>query len=162
VFTALIHDLAADQVLDVSRDKVKLSTHAVTLSAERQARMDVQEQTFLQAHYHPPSVDEALEAQKLSHADNRELLQVLVDQDKLVRLKADLFYHRQVLDHIEQHLRTHLEQKGDISAGEFRDLLHISRKYAIPLLEHFDNQRVTVRMGDKRVLRKTSSLPGQF
>jgi selenocysteine-specific elongation factor len=53
-------------------------------------------------------------------------------------------------------LRTYLEEKGEITAGEFRDLLHISRKYAIPLLEHFDNQRLTVRLGDKRVLRKTS------
>ena len=97
-----------------------------------------------------------LQAHKLTRADDRELLQVLVDQDKLVRLKADLFYHREVLDSIEQHLRTHLEEKGDISAGEFRDLLQISRKYAIPLLEHFDNQRITVRMGDKRVLRKAS------
>jgi selenocysteine-specific elongation factor len=156
VFTALIHDLSADKALDVSRDKVKLSTHTVTLSAERQASMDALEQVFLQAHYHPPSVDEVLEAQKLTHADDRELLQVLVDQDKLVRLKADLFYHREVLDRIEQYLRMHLEQKANITAGEFRDLLHISRKYAIPLLEHFDNQRVTVRMGDKRVLRKAS------
>ena len=156
VFTALIHDLAADKALDVSRDKVKLSAHTVTLSAERQASMDVLEQAFLQAHYHPPSVDEVLQAHKLTHADDRELLQVLVDQDKLVRLKADLFYHREVLDSIERHLRTHLEEKGDISAGEFRDLLQISRKYAIPLLEHFDNQRLTVRMGDKRMLRKAS------
>jgi selenocysteine-specific elongation factor len=156
VFTALIHGLAADKALDVSRDKVKLSTHTVTLSAERQASMGILEQAFLQAHYHPPSVDEVLQAHKLTRADDRELLQVLVDQDKLVRLKTDLFYHREVLDSIKQHLRTHLEEKGDISAGEFRDLLHISRKYAIPLLEYFDNQRITVRMGDKRVLRKAS------
>ena len=87
-------------------------------------------------------------------AGDRELLQVLVDQQKLVRLKGDLFYHRTVLDAIEAELRRYLEQQGEITAGAFRDLLHISRKYAIPLLEHFDNQRLTVRVGDKRVLRK--------
>jgi selenocysteine-specific elongation factor len=61
-----------------------------------------------------------------------------------------------VLNHIEQQLRAYLEQQGELTAGEFRDLLQISRKYAIPLLEYFDNQRITVRMGDKRVLRQVS------
>ncbi len=156
VFAAIVQALSASGTLDVSRDKVKLSHHTVTLSPQRQANADALEQMYLQAQYHPPSVDEALEAQKLTHAEDRELLQVLVDQNKLVRLKGDLFYHRVVLDTIEQELWAFLERQGEITAGEFRDLLQISRKYAIPLLEHFDNQRLTVRMGDKRVRRKPS------
>ena len=156
VFAAILHHLSTAGELDVSRDKVKLPQHTVTLSAPRQAAVEALEQHFLQAQYQPPSMDEALAAHKLTHADDRELLQVLVDQQKLVRLKGDLFYHREVLDDIERHLRTYLDQRGEITAGEFRDLLQISRKYAIPLLEHFDNQRLTVRMGDKRLLRKVS------
>ena len=78
---------------------------------------------------------------------------MLVDQDRLVRLKGDVFYHREALDRIERRLRAHLEAHREITAGEFRDLLQISRKYAIPLLEHFDGQRITLRTGDKRVLR---------
>jgi selenocysteine-specific elongation factor len=156
VFATILNDLSAAGEIEVSRDKVKLAQHTVTLSPGRQAAVAALEQCFLEAQYQPPSVEEALAAQKLTHADDRELLQVLVDQQKLVRLKGDLFYHREVLDEIEGQLRMHLEQRGDITAGEFRDLLHISRKYAIPLLEHFDNQRLTMRMGDKRVLRRAS------
>lgn len=156
VFTALVQALAAEKTLEVSRDKVKLTSHSVDLSPERQAVADALEQVYLDARHQPPSADEVLEAQKLTRSDDREMLQVLVDQDKLVRLKGDLFYHRTVLDHIEQQLRGHLEKQGELSAGEFRDLLQISRKYAIPLLEYFDNQRITVRMGDKRVLRQAS------
>lgn len=154
VFAAILQDLATSGDLEVSRDKVKLAQHTVTLSPERQAMVDALEQLFLQAQYQPPSADEALATQKSAKAEDRALLQVLVDQQKLVRLKGDLFYHRQVLDDIEQRLRTYLGQHQEITAGEFRDLLHISRKYAIPLLEHFDNQRVTMRTGDKRVLRR--------
>jgi selenocysteine-specific elongation factor len=154
VFAAMVQDLAKAGALEVSRDKVKMASHSVTLSPDRQAAIEALEQAFLEAHYQPPSADEALEAQKRTSADDRELLQVLVDQQKLVRLKGDLFYHRTVLEAIEAELRRYLEQQGEITAGAFRDLLHISRKYAIPLLEHFDNQRLTVRMGDKRVLRK--------
>jgi selenocysteine-specific elongation factor len=156
VFTALVQALSAENALELSRDKVKLFSHTVDLSPERQAIADALEQVYLGAKHQPPSADEALEAQKLTRAADREMLQVLVDQDKLVRLKGDLFYHRTVLTHIEQQLRSHLEQQGELTAGEFRDLLQISRKYAIPLLEYFDNQRITVRMGDKRVLRQVS------
>jgi selenocysteine-specific elongation factor len=154
VFASILQDLSASKTVEVSRDKVKLTQHSVTLSSERQAVVDALEHLFKEAQYHPPSVEEALETQKLSHTDDRVLLQVLVDQQKLVRLRGDLFYHREVLTDIEQHLRTYLTHHEEISAGEFRDLLHISRKYAIPLLEHFDNQRLTIRIGDKRVLRK--------
>jgi selenocysteine-specific elongation factor len=154
VFTTILHDLSAAGTLEVSRDKVKLAQHTVTLSAERQAIVDALEQTFLQAQYQPPSPEEALATQQLTHNDDRALLQVLVDQQKLVRLKGDLFYHPDVLADVEQRLRTHFAHHSDISAGEFRDLLQISRKYAIPLLEYFDNQRLTMRVGDKRVLRK--------
>lgn len=155
VFATILHDLSASGPLEVSRDKVKLAQHTVTLSPERQTLVDAIEQTFQKAQYQPPSVDEALAEQKLTRTEDRELLQVLVDQQKLVRLKGDLFYHREALADIETQLRTYLTQYEDISAGEFRDLLQISRKYAIPLLEHFDNQRLTMRVGDKRVLRKT-------
>jgi selenocysteine-specific elongation factor len=154
VFNALVQELTASDELEVSRDKVKLARHTVTLSPAHQAAIEALEVAFRQAAYQPPSADEALEAHKLTHADDRELLQVLVDQQKLIRLKGDLFYHREVFEDIEQQLRTYLEQKGEITAGEFRDLLQISRKYAIPLLEHFDNQRLTMRIGDKRVLRR--------
>jgi selenocysteine-specific elongation factor len=154
VFNALLQDLTASGELEVSRDKVKLARHTVTLSPAHQAAIAALESDFRQAAYQPPSVDEALEAHKLTHADDRELLQVLVDQQKLVRLKGEIFYHRDVFEDIERQLRSYLEHKGEITAGEFRDLLQISRKYAIPLLEHFDNQRLTMRIGDKRVLRK--------
>lgn len=155
VFSAIVQELVASGELEVTRDKVKLASHQVTLSATLQAAIDALEATFRQAAYQPPSAEEALESQKLLRADDRELLQVLVDQQKLVRLKGDIFYHRDTFADIERQLRAHLAQQGEISAAEFRDLLHISRKYAIPLLEHFDNQRLTMRVGDKRVLRKT-------
>lgn len=156
VFHVLQQDLVASGEVEVSRDKIKLSSHTIILSPARQAAIVGLEDMFHDAAYQPPSLEEALEAHKLTQADDRELLQVLVDQQKLVRLKGDLFYHREVFGAIEGTLRTYLEEKGEITAAEFRDLLQISRKYAIPLLEHFDNQRLTMRIGDKRVLRKVS------
>jgi selenocysteine-specific elongation factor len=154
VFAALLRDLTAAGDLEVSRDKVKLTTHAVTLSPARQALLEALEDRFRQAAFQPPSAEEALSTQEANTAEVHELLQVLVDQQKLVRLKGEIFYHCDALAEIERQLRTHLEAHQEITAGAFRDLLQISRKYAIPLLEYFDNQRLTIRIGDKRVLRK--------
>lgn len=156
VFNAIVRDLTTSAEVGVSRDKVRLSSHSVTLSPERQQLVDALETAFRQAGFQPPSADEALAQQETRLADARELFQVLVDQQKLVRLKGEVFYHREALTEIETRLLAHLEAQQEITAGEFRDMLQISRKYAIPLLEHFDNQRLTIRVGDKRILRKVS------
>ena len=58
------------------------------------------------------------------------------------------------IEKIKKTLADHLNEKGEISASGFRDLLGITRKHAIPLLEHLDSTRFTMRVGDNRVLRK--------
>ncbi len=78
---------------------------------------------------------------------------MLVDEETLVRLKGDLLYHREAVEGARSRLEGYLSDNEDISAGEFRDLLGITRKHAIPILEYFDTARVTLRVGDKRVLR---------
>src|SRR6266571_2438508 len=69
VFNALLQDLTASGELEVSRDKVKLARHTVTLSPAHQVAIAALESDFRQAAYQPPSVDEALGAHKLTHAD---------------------------------------------------------------------------------------------
>jgi selenocysteine-specific elongation factor len=67
-------------------------------------------------------------------------------------LRALGHFHADNLKRAEELLRDYLSKQKDIAASQFRDLLNISRKHAIPLLEHFDNCGVTMRVGDKRVL----------
>jgi selenocysteine-specific elongation factor len=77
-----------------------------------------------------------------------------VGEGVLVRVQDDLLYHRESIEKIKKTLAGHLNEKGEISASGFRDLLGITRKHAIPLLEHLDSTRFTMRVGDNRVLRK--------
>ena len=86
-------------------------------------------------------------------AVRNELFQLLVEDRRLVRIKESLFFHAEALRDIEGRLVAFLKEKKAITPGDFKDLFGISRKYAIPLLEYFDSQRVTVRAGDHRVLR---------
>jgi selenocysteine-specific elongation factor len=84
----------------------------------------------------------------------RQVLQVLVNEGVLVRMKDNLVFHRACLAEAQARLESHLREKGEVTAAGFRDLLGITRKHAIPLLEYFDTARITLRVGDKRVLRQ--------
>src|SRR5439155_558846 len=80
-----------------------------------------------------------------------ELFQVLVQSGKLVRVKDSLFFHAQALEAIQAKLVTMLRERKEIGPSDIKDLLGISRKYAIPLLEFFDERRVTPRVGETRM-----------
>ena len=72
---------------------------------------------------------------------------------RLVRVKESLYFHAEALGVIQGKLVAYLQQKKEIGPGDMKDLLGITRKYAIPLMEYFDTQRITVRQGEHRVLR---------
>ena len=81
-------------------------------------------------------------------------LEGLVKSGAIVRVK-DLYFDAGVIGGLKEKLVSSLEKKGEITVPEFKDLAGgLSRKYVIPLLEHFDMSKVTLRVGDKRVLRK--------
>jgi selenocysteine-specific elongation factor len=70
-----------------------------------------------------------------------------------VRVKESLYFHADSLASIQARLVDLLRERKEIGPGDIKDLLGISRKYAIPLLEHFDSRGVTRRVGERRVLR---------
>lgn len=157
IFSQLLGSLEAEGLVKAERDKVRLASYEVRLSAEQQALVERLESAFRTTGAAPPSPEEALGQLGLSGAEEHELFQLLVEDRRLVRVKESLFFHSQVLREIEERLVLFLKEKKTITPGDFKDLLGVSRKYAIPLLEYFDSQRVTVRVGDHRVLRGQGS-----
>jgi selenocysteine-specific elongation factor len=82
------------------------------------------------------------------------IMTALIDQGKLVRLGEKVTYHARHLEAARQIVSDLIEKNNGITAGELRDALGVSRKYAIALLEYFDDQQFTRRVGEKRVLRQ--------
>jgi selenocysteine-specific elongation factor len=153
VFAHLVARLEAEGVVRTERDKVRLATHDIRLSAEQQQTVNRLEQDYLTAAAAPPSPEEALGRAGLTGDEDHELFQVLVESRKLVRVKESLYFHAQALEAIQDKLVAMLRERKEIGPGDIKDLLGISRKYAIPLLEFFDARRVTTRVGERRVLR---------
>lgn len=84
------------------------------------------------------------------------MFRLLQDQGVLVRVKDDMYYLTSALSEIKSRILGFFEDKQEMSAPDFKDLTGLSRKYLIPVLEYFDKEKLTVRVGDVRHLRKRS------
>jgi selenocysteine-specific elongation factor len=148
-----LEELRRQGIVVVERDRVRLATHQVALDDTRERLLNEIEAEFLAAGYQPPRIEELFDKLKVGKGHDKALLQVLIDQGRAVRLKDNVVFHRSNLEKAESLLVQYLRDHREITPIEFKDLLGVSRKYAIPLLEYFDGQKVTIRVGDKRVLR---------
>src|SRR5229473_3332310 len=153
VFTQLVSTLEAEGLVRSERDQVRLASHEIRLTPEQQRVVDGLEADFRRAGAAPPSPEEALGRLGVKGTEKHQLFQLLIADRRLVRVKESIFFHSAALQEIQDKLVAHLHVKKDIGPGDVKDLLGISRKYAIPLMEYFDGQRVTVRLGERRVLR---------
>ena len=124
---------------------VRLPEHAATTAGREDADRMIAAVTAGEPQ--PPTVAELAAA-----GHGRELLQAVVADGRLVRISADLVITPEFLSQAEQVIRTQAAT-GGVTVSSFRQALGTSRKYAVPILEHFDATGVTKRQGDVRVLR---------
>jgi len=101
----------------------------------------------------PPLREELPGLFGISETEAKDLLKLLADEGRTVRINDSLHLDRAVVEKIRADLETYLKEKTEITMAEFRDLAKTSRKFAVPLMEYFDSQKLTQRVGDKRVLR---------
>jgi len=153
VFAQLLTALEAEGVVRSERDQVRLASHAIRLSPEQQRVVDGLEADFRQSGATPPSPEEALGRLGVKGTERHELFQLLVADRRLLRVKESLYFHAAALQDIQDKLVGHLREKKELGPADMKDLLGVTRKYAIPLMEYFDGQKVTVRQGERRVLR---------
>jgi selenocysteine-specific elongation factor len=81
-------------------------------------------------------------------------LEILVRRGDVVRVKPDLCFDRSAIDALAARLRAHLTAQPEITPQQWKELSGVTRKYAIPLAEHFDAEKLTLRVGDVRRLRQ--------
>ncbi len=140
------------------RDLVRASGHTLELSPEDAAARERLEQIYRDAALEAPALEDALARAAGAGASRehaRKILQLLIDAGALVRVREDLLFHRDALERLVAALRAYADARGPerlIDVAAFKELSGVSRKYAIPLLEHFDRTRVTRRAGDRRLI----------
>jgi len=101
----------------------------------------------------PPILSELAATLTLPEARVLELLKVLSAEQE-VRRAGELWFSARALAVLEAKLVAHLQTNGDLTTQQFKEMTGLSRKFLIPLAEYFDAQKVTLRVGEKRTLRR--------
>ena len=153
IFRAALEELAAEKKLDVQGELVKRAGSQISLLPDEVKAKDQIETAFASAGLAVPSVKEVLATLVVEARRSEKLLQLLLREKALHRVTPDLIFHRQALAELRAKLAAYKQAKSErISVSAFKDLTGITRKYAIPLLEYLDRERVTRRQGDERVI----------
>ncbi|HKV63433.1 MAG TPA: selenocysteine-specific translation elongation factor [Candidatus Acidoferrum sp.] len=152
-FRAALEELVAQKKLDAPGELVKKAGSEIALLPEEAKAKEQIEAAFASASLAVPSVKEVLAKLAVESKRAEKLLQILLREKSLVRVSPELVYHQQALAQLKDQLSSYKKAKGDkITVPLFKELTGITRKYAIPLLEYLDRERVTRRAGDERVI----------
>jgi selenocysteine-specific elongation factor len=152
-FRAALDDLLAQKKLEVQGEIVKRTGSTISLDPEEARAKEQIEKAFATAGLAVPAVKEVLSKLPVETKRAEKILQILLRDKSLVRVTPDLIFHRDALAQLRDRLSVFKKTKGErISVPIFKELTGITRKYAIPLLEYLDRERVTRRAGDERVI----------
>ena len=143
VFGKVIEKLVEDGVLVEEGSAVRLPEHSRVLSAKQQAEVD-RYLAALDAQPFSPPTDLGISG---------ELVAGLVDEGRVVRVNQDVVFSVGAYKEMRDRIVEETKLMGKINVGKVRDMLDTSRKYALALMEYLDQQRITRRVGDDRVLR---------
>lgn len=149
VFDHVLTALAADRKI-VVRDRIALAGHQVTLSPEESRARDAIERLFRDAGLAPPDAAAVAATAGVPAVVADRIAGLLVRQKTLVKLDV-LLFHADVLAQLKADVRA-LKGHARVDVPAFKERYGITRKFAIPLLEYLDRERVTRRVGDSRIV----------
>jgi selenocysteine-specific elongation factor len=155
VFQAALDDWTNQGEVEADKDKVRL----LSAGTSGESPLGKWETEILKKLYDygltPPSLQELAGVMNMKEANLKDILERLVHQQKVTRVKGDMYFHAGPIKDLRDKVVSLLRSKGEMAPADFKAITNLSRKYMIPLLEYFDESRLTIRTGDKRVLRSS-------
>ena len=143
VFNGALQHLAQEGVLVEGEATARLPSHEVMLTQAQQSEVAAFLRALEQEPYSPPG----------DRLPEPEVLNMLIEQGKVVRVADNIVFSATAYETMVRRITERIKSQGKITVAEVRDLFNTSRKYALSLMEYLDQQRVTRRVGDERVLR---------
>ena len=153
IFDAALGDLVVTRALVVTGDLVAQAGREISLSTEETRAKELIEREFESAGLTVPGFASVLAKLPVDAPRAQKILQILLREKVLVKISSDLVFHRNTLLKLREMLAKYRKERGArLPITVFKELTGITRKYAIPLLEHLDREQVTRRAGDERVI----------
>ncbi|MFH0846484.1 MAG: selenocysteine-specific translation elongation factor [Chloroflexota bacterium] len=142
-FDRLVEKLEGENIIVVVGTAVALSSFKIVLSPAQQSAVDGFLKVVNEGGFSPPS-DMSLDI---------ELLNVLIQEGKVVKVAEDVVFSSATYDEMVKRIKEYVRNHGKITVAEARDMFQNSRKYAVALMEYLDTAGITRRLGNERVLR---------
>jgi selenocysteine-specific elongation factor len=152
LFQILLNGLIQSEEVVIEKDILKLKGHRVS-SGDDKGLIKRIEEAMLKGGLQPPSSKELSEEWSEDEETVRQILEHLSHEGGLVKVKAGMYFHRTHIDHLKERVVSFLKQNREINTSQFKEITGGSRKFAIPLIEYLDQVKVTLRLGEKRILR---------
>ena len=155
LFQFLLNDLQKKGEIDQDQALVRLAGHKVSLKEDEKKLRRELETFYQEADLAPPTIKEVM-AKFSSYQQDlvKEVLAIMIRDNALVKVTEELYFYKPAMGNLKEKLVARLAREGEIDTPAFKDMTGLSRKFSIPLLEYFDKIKVTMRVGDKRLLRE--------
>ena len=141
-----------EALVELDQGRVRLKGEGVRLSASEVEALYKIEDAFRKAGLKVPTMEEVLRGILISKNQARKLLVLLHREKKLVKVTESLYFHVDSIEELKRKVYEYKKRNTQIDVPTFKNLADISRKYAIPLLEYLDRERVTRRVGEIRLI----------
>jgi len=151
--TVVAGDLGVPVVL-LEADILRLPGHVVSLASDQSGLRTLMETAYTQGGFMPPTTKAFLEENGLAAKDVAQMYRLLMEEGVLIKVSEEFYYARTAMDEIIVRVRGFFESNQEMGPQDFRDLTELTRKFAIPVLEYLDKEKITMRIGDKRQIRK--------
>jgi selenocysteine-specific elongation factor len=154
LFRAFVEQLEAAHAVARDANLLRHPNHTIRLRDEERQLVERITGLLQSNPLTPPDVKQIEQETGVARSGLTEVIRIMERERSIVRVAPDLYFLRESVDRVRSDLYKHLAEKGAITPTAFRDLFGTSRKYTIPLLEYFDREGLTIRVGDMRRLRK--------
>ena len=158
IFKAVLADLEKSGEVVSDKDTIRITSHSTQLSPEEETLRKNILATYERAGFEVPKFNDALAAAikntKFTADFAQKVFRLLLNDKSITKVTDEFYFSAAVINDLIKKVREYAERSADrsIDVATFKDLAGISRKYAIPLLEYFDREKITVRAGEKRLV----------
>jgi selenocysteine-specific elongation factor len=149
-----LRSLGKKEIIVSDKDNLRLAGHQVQLTgALDSVRLTIAD-IYQKAGLTPPALADVIAGFKDQRAKAQSIIKLMLKDGELIKINEDLCFAREALGKLREDYKALLVKDGKATPTSFKELTGLSRKYIIPLMEYFDMNKLTVRVGDHRILRE--------
>lgn len=154
LYNLALRSLGKKEIIVSDKDNVRLAGHQVQLAGDLDSLRHNIARIYSEAKLSPPSLTDVLSGFKDQKSKAQSIIKLMLNDGDLIKINEEMCFSREVLGKLRDDYKALLIKDGKATPATFKDLTGLSRKYIIPLMEYFDVNKLTVRVGDHRILRE--------